>query len=167
MKNYQLILSDFFFILAAEIIFSNYFIASIYMFITPTKSYRNITFKIICPEKPYAEMQGDSEDLSLTGSLAHEANKQTIQYVKSLNKPTVSILLTGRHLVDLRDYLDDWGSIVIAYLPGSEGGQGIANVLVGEKNFVGKLPMPWYNDVNDIRKENAELLFKIGYGLSY
>lgn len=122
---------------------------------------------MVLAEKPYAEMQGDSEDLSLTGSHAHQGNKQTIQFVKSLNKPTVSILLAGRHLVDLDDYLNDWESVVMAYLPGSEGGQGIANVLVGEKNFVGKLAMPWYKDVNDIRKENAELLFEIGYGLSY
>jgi len=122
---------------------------------------------MVLAEKPYAEMQGDSEDLSLTGSLADTGNKETIQFVKSLNKPTVSILLAGRHLVDLDDYLKDWESVVMAYLPGSEGGQGIANVLVGEKSFVGKLAMPWYKDVEDIRKEDAELLYQIGYGLTY
>ncbi|RLD83653.1 MAG: beta-glucosidase [Bacteroidetes bacterium] len=122
---------------------------------------------MVLSEKPYAEMQGDSEDLSLTGSLAHDGNKETIQFVESLNKPTVSILMAGRHLVNIDDYLNDWESVVMAYLPGSEGGQGIANVLVGKKNFVGKLAMPWYKDVKDIRKENVELLYKIGYGLSY
>lgn len=122
---------------------------------------------MVLSEIPYAEMQGDSEDLSLTGSHAHEGNEETIKFVNSLNKPTVTILLAGRHLVDLVDYLDDWESIVMAYLPGSEGGQGIANVLLGEKNFEGKLPMPWYKDVKDIRKDNVDLLYKIGYGLSY
>lgn len=122
---------------------------------------------MVLAEKPYAEMEGDSEDLSITGSHAHKGNKETLKFVKSLNKPTISILLAGRNLVDIDDYLNDWESVVMAYLPGSEGGQAIANVLVGEKNFVGKLAMPWYKDVEDIRKENIELLYPIGYGLSY
>lgn len=122
---------------------------------------------MVLSEIPYAEMQGDSEDLSLTGSHAHEGNEETIKFVNSLNKPTVTILLAGRHLVDLVDYLDDWESIVMAYLPGSEGGQGIANILFGEKNFEGKLAMPWYKDIKDIRNKDPDLLYKIGYGLSY
>lgn len=122
---------------------------------------------MVLAEKPYAEMKGDSEDLSLTGSHAHKENEATIIFVGSLNKPVITVLLAGRHLVDLDDYLADWQSVVMAYLPGSEGGQGIANVLVGEKNFTGKLAMPWYKDVKDIRKENVDLLFPIGYGLSY
>jgi len=122
---------------------------------------------MVLAEKPYAEMQGDSEDLSLTGSHGHEENEETIKFVNALGKPVVSVLLAGRHLVDLDDYLDDWESIVMAYLPGSEGGTAIANVLVGKKNFTGKLAMPWYKDVKDIRKEDANLLYKIGYGLSY
>jgi len=122
---------------------------------------------MVLAEKPYAEMQGDSKDLSLTGSHAHEGNAETIEFVRSLSKPTVTILLAGRHLVDMVDYLDDWESIVMAYLPGSEGGQGIANVLIGEKNFAGKLAMPWYKNIKDIMKEKADLLYPVGYGLSY
>jgi len=122
---------------------------------------------MVLSEKPYAEMQGDSEDLSITGSHAHVDNGETIKYVNSLNKPTVTVLYAGRHLVDLGAYMNDWEGIIMAYLPGSEGGQGIANVLVGEKNFVGKLAMPWYRDVKDIGAENTDLLFGIGYGLTY
>ena len=122
---------------------------------------------MVLAEKPYAEMEGDTEDLSLTGSHAHQGNEETIKFVSSINKPTVTVLLAGRHLIDLDDYLDDWESIVMAYLPGSEGGQGIANVLVGEQNFTGKLAMHWYRELKDIPNENADLLYQIGYGLSY
>ncbi len=122
---------------------------------------------MVLAEKPYAEMQGDSEDLSLTGSHAHAGNEETINFVKSLNKPTTAILLAGRHLVDLDDYLGDWESVVMAYLPGSEGGQAIGNVLIGNKDFTGKLAMPWYRDVKDIKVKKADLLFQIGHGLSY
>lgn len=122
---------------------------------------------MVLAEKPYAEWFGDSEDLSVTGTHAHEGNRETIKFVSSLNKPTVTVLFAGRHLVDLDKYLDNWDGIVMAYLPGSEGGQGIANVLVGESNFVGKLAMPWYKDLKDIRKEEPDLLYEIGYGLSH
>ena len=54
----------------------------------------------------------------------------------------------------------------MGFLPGSEG-QGVADVLLGVKAFVGKLPMPWYKSVEDIVNEQAELMYPLGYGLSY
>jgi len=106
---------------------------------------------MVLSEIPYAEMQGDSEDLSLTGAKAHEENSEIIEFVKTLQKPVVN----------------EWESIAMAYLPGSEGGQAIANVLLGESNFSGKLPMPWYQSTDDIKKDDVDLLYPVGYGLSY
>ena len=63
--------------------------------------------------------------------------------------------------------LETWISCIMAYLPGSEGGQAIAEVLVGKENITGKLPMPWYQSVADIEKEIPNLLFEAGYGLRY
>lgn len=122
---------------------------------------------LVLSEIPYAEMQGDSEDLSITGSHGHPGNQAAIDLANSLNKPVVTVLLAGRHQVDLDNYLDTWSSVAIAYWPGSEGGQAIANVLVGDAPFVGKLPMPWYKSVEDIKKEQPELIYELGYGLSY
>ena len=51
-------------------------------------------------------------------------------------------------------------------LPGSEG-DGVAAVLSGESPFAGKLPMPWYKDVTQIGTEYPEILFPLGYGLTY
>lgn len=116
-------------------------------------------------ELPYAEYDGDTKDLSITGQKAHPDNEKYIEYAKSLNKPVVTLLVAGRNVL-INEYIDNWDSIVMCYLPGSEGG-GIASVLFGETNFSGKLPMPYYKSVRDIGNKNADLLFDAGHGLEY
>ena len=116
-------------------------------------------------EVPYAEYEGDTADLSVTGRKAHPDNKSTIEYVESLNKPVITLLITGRNVI-IKDYMDLWDSIVMCYLPGTEG-DGIAAVLSGEAPFTGKLAMPYYRSADDIGKEDAELLYEVGYGLTY
>jgi beta-glucosidase len=54
----------------------------------------------------------------------------------------------------------------MCYLPGTEGG-GIAPVILGESNFNGKLPMPWYGSLENIGENNADIEFPLGYGLTY
>jgi beta-glucosidase len=116
-------------------------------------------------EVPYAEFEGDTTDLSITGRKAHTDNLDTIEFVNSLDKPVITLLVAGRNVI-FEEYLDDWDSIVMCYLPGSEG-DGIAAVLFGEAAFSGKLAMPYYKKVEDIGKEDAELLYELGYGLTY
>lgn len=119
---------------------------------------------ILCiGEKPYAEWFGDTEDMSIVGSLALEQNKAAITSCKKLGLPTVTLIVAGRQVI-LEDYMNDWDSVVMCYLPGSEG-DGIANVLTGKSEFCGKLPMPWYQHVEDIKTE--KVLFPVGYGLGY
>jgi len=116
-------------------------------------------------EVPYSEYEGDTTDLSITGKKAHPDNKSTIEFVGSLNKPVVTLIVAGRNVI-IDEYMDSWESIVMCYLPGTQG-DGIASVLCGEKPFTGKLPMPYYKQVEDIGKENAKKLFETGYGLTY
>lgn len=116
-------------------------------------------------EIPYAEYEGDTKDLSIVGELAHPDNEEAIEYATSLNIPTVTLLVTGRNTI-ITEYMNDWDGIVMCYLPGSEG-DGVASVLVGEKPFHGKLSMPYYKKVEDIGKDNIELLYEFGYGLTY
>jgi beta-glucosidase len=116
-------------------------------------------------EVPYAEYQGDTTDLSITGAKAHPLNQKAIDFVKGLGKPTVTLIVAGRNVL-FNDYMDQWNSIVMCYLPGTEG-DGIASVLSGETPFTGKLAMPYYKSVEDIGKEDAQLLFDLGYGLTY
>lgn len=116
-------------------------------------------------EVPYAESAGDTTDLSITGEKASPQNKSTIDFVEGLNKPTITLLIAGRNVL-FNEYMDQWDSIVMCYLPGTEG-DGVASVLCGETPFTGKLAMPYYKSVDDIDKENPELLFDLGYGLTY
>lgn len=120
---------------------------------------------LVIGEIPYAEFGGDARDISITGARSHKDNKEAIELAKSLNKPVITLIVAGRNVI-ISDYIDDWDSVVMCYLPGSEGG-GIASVLSGEVNFTGRLPMPYYRSVEDIGREGAKLLFEVGYGLAY
>lgn len=113
-------------------------------------------------ETPYAEWNGDTADLSITGSHGAEGNKQSIEFAKSIGKPTVTLIVAGRNVI-IEEYKDDWDAIVMCGLPGTEG-KGVADVLSGDAEFSGKLSMPWYSDVNDI--ENKKVWLDVGYGLT-
>lgn len=116
-------------------------------------------------EKPYAEYEGDTKDLSITGDHALHGNQEAIELAKSLNKPTVALIVAGRNVL-LNDYINDWDSVVMCYLPGSEG-EGVASVLLNKTPISGKLPMPWYKSLKNIATEKAEIQFDFGYGLTY
>ncbi len=120
---------------------------------------------LVLSEVPYAEMNGDTADMSITGSLASPENKAAIELANTQNKPIVTLIIAGREVI-IEDYVDQWDGLVMGFLPGSEG-QGVADVLLGVKAFVGKLPMPWYKSVEDIGNEQAEPMYPIGYGLNF
>ncbi|HEY8419219.1 MAG TPA: glycoside hydrolase family 3 protein [Clostridia bacterium] len=119
---------------------------------------------LVIGEQPYAEFTGDTPDPSIVGDKALSGNLDAIDFAKSLNKPIVTLIVAGRNVL-IVDYIDDWDAVVMSYLPGSEG-EGVASVLAGEVGFSGKLPMPYYKTVNDIKSDNPQLLFNIGDGLT-
>ncbi len=90
-------------------------------------------------------------------------NEEAIQLAKKLGKPTVALVVAGREVL-IQNYLKDWNSAVMCYLPGSEG-EGVANVLVNKTDFRGKLSMPWYKTAQGIGTD--DVLFKQGFGFSY
>ncbi len=112
-------------------------------------------------EKPYAEWLGDAENIDLCGDLGLEGNRKAIREAKALGKPVVCCIIAGRN-VWIDQYVKDWDSTVMCYLPGSEG-QGIADMLCGAKPFSGKLPSPWYRNAKQIGTGKA--WHKEGYGL--
>lgn len=87
-------------------------------------------------EKPYAEGWGDNANPSLS-----EEDLAVIQKVKAKSKKLIVIIVSGRPL-DIISYSKDWDAVVASWLPGSEG-QGVADVLFGDYDFVGSLPVPW------------------------
>ncbi|WP_026518404.1 glycoside hydrolase family 3 N-terminal domain-containing protein [Butyrivibrio sp. MC2021] len=46
--------------------------------------------------------------------------------------------------------LSDWDSCIMCYLPGSEGGNAVADVLSGDVPLTGTLPMPYYSSIDQI-----------------
>lgn len=132
--------------------------------ITDEKQASKADITLLCVgEKPYSEWEGDTKDMSLTGSLGLIGNEEAIQFAKKLGKPTVALIVAGREVL-IQNYLKDWNSAVMCYLPGSEG-EGVPDVLVNKTDFRGKLSMPWYKTVQGIGTN--DVLFKQGYGLSY
>lgn len=139
-----------------------------YTIITDREEAKDADVTILCVgEDSYAEWYGDTEDMSITGSLGLGGNQSAIEVAKELrsnyNIPTVACIVAGRNVI-IKDYLTDWDAAVMCYLPGSEA-QGISHVLSGESNFKGKLAMPWYESVDQIKTSNN--MFPVGYGLSY
>jgi len=133
--------------------------------ITDPAGAKNADVVLLCVgEQSYAEWNGDTEDLELCGKCGLEGNAEAIAEAKSLDKPTVTCIVAGRHVIlDEKDY-ENWDSVVMCYLPGSEG-KGISDVLCGCADFTGRLPSPWFGSVEQIGTE--ECAFAFGYGLSY
>ena len=115
-------------------------------------------------ERAYAEWHGDTEDLALCGKLGLEGNREAIDAAKALGKPTVTCVVAGRQVIFDEADFDAWDSVVMCYLPGSEG-KGISDVLCGCADFTGRLPEPWYASVDQIG--TGEYFLEPGYGLSY
>ena len=115
-------------------------------------------------EKAYAEWNGDTEDLELCGSMGLKGNADAIVKARKLGKPTVTCIVAGRNVIlDEKDY-NSWDSVVMCYLPGSEG-KGISDVLCGCADFTGKLPSNWYESLEQIGTKDCFL--EHGYGLNY
>ena len=145
-------------------------------------------------------VMGESERMS--GEAASRSSiklpglqQKLIAEIKILGKPIVLVLLNGRPL-DLSWESETVDAIVEAWFPGSSGGHAIADVLFGDYNPSGKLPVTFprnigqipifYNHKNTGRPINIEgpdprdpryvskyfdvensPLFHFGYGLSY
>lgn len=128
---------------------------------------------VVIAERPYAEGIGDNRLLSLNSPTSLSENITALNQAKNTGLPMVVILLSGRPMI-VTSEINYWDSFIAAWLPGSEGGRGIADVLFGDYDFTGKLPVTWpeYSSQagQTINKENYNIkdyLFPYGYGLSY
>ena len=105
----------------------------------------NIDKIVLClGENAYAESPGVIDDLTLDKNqllLAEEAIKSGV--------PVVLVLTQGRPRI-INSIVDDIDGIVLAYQPGSQGGNAIADVLFGEYNPSGILPFSYPRFTGDI-----------------
>jgi beta-glucosidase len=127
---------------------------------------------MVLAEKAYSEGVGDSPDLSLTGLLAHPDNESALTMAHLSNKPVVTLILSGRPLI-VEPYLKDWDALVASWLFGTEA-QGVTDVLYGDVNFTGQLPVTWpktseANLTSSLLtdRDMDKIQFDFGFGLSY
>ncbi|MBQ3841114.1 MAG: glycoside hydrolase family 3 protein [Ruminiclostridium sp.] len=133
--------------------------------ITDENEAGNADVVLLCVgEQSYAEWNGDTKDMELCGALGLSGNRDAINAARALGKPTVTCIIAGRQVIlDAADYAG-WDSVVMCYLPGSEG-KGVSDVLCGCADFTGRLPSPWYSSLDQIRTDECWL--EMGYGLDY
>ena len=128
---------------------------------------------IACIGEPvYCETPGNIDDLSLP-----DAQLNLVKQLQKTGKPVVLVLVEGRPRI-ITPVVENSAAILMAYLPGNEGGTAIADVLFGDCNPSGKLPITYPRNVNDLvcydykpneiddaNKHNP--LYDFGHGLSY
>jgi beta-glucosidase len=105
--------------------------------------------------------------------------RNLIQKIHDLEKPTILVLMNGSAL-SIEWEREHIPAIVEAWYPGPEGGNAIADLLFGQINPAGRLPVTFYRSVQDLpdfddydmagrtyRYFQGDPLFPFGHGLSY
>ncbi len=144
---------------------------------------------VVIGETPYAEGMGDirpGDDIivqagsQINGSLKvlepygrtlnlselHPEDLRTIINIARQGVPVVTVLLSGRPLVANYE-IEASTAFVAAWLPGSEG-RGVADVLLGDHPFTGRLSFSWPRSTErtcDVGDPGYEVLFPRGFGL--
>ena len=120
-----------------------------------------------------------------------EVQMNLFREVRKVNEKIAVVLFNGRPL-DIREISRDAKAVLVAWLPGTEGGHAVVDILTGAVNPSGKLPMSfpysvgqcpvYYNEFftgrpEDVKKKQKFLsryqdipntpLYPFGYGLSY
>jgi beta-glucosidase len=134
-----------------------------------------------------SRLEGEEMDVNIDGFKGGDrtsldlpkAQSELIKDIQALGKPVVLVLLNGSALsVNWED--KNIPAIVEAWCPGQAAGTAIADVLFGDYNPGGRLPVTFYRSVNDLpaftdydmkghtyRFFNGKPLYPFGYGLSY
>jgi beta-glucosidase len=132
-------------------------------------------------------LEGEEMDVKVEGFLGGdrtsldipEVQENLMKQIQSLGKPVVLVIFSGSALaVNWED--KNIPAILEAWYPGQAGGTAIADVLFGEYNPGGRLPVTFYKSVDDLppfddynmkgrtyRYFEGEPLYQFGYGLSY
>ena len=127
---------------------------------------------VVFGEKPYAEFQGDRENLRFSPD--DDRALGLLLRLRAAGVPTVSVFLSGRPLW-VNPQINASDAFVAAWLPGSEG-EGIADMLfrspgVAGDDFTGRLAFSWPKTAMPVTFDAAGTamgaLFTRGYGLHY
>ncbi|WP_315578282.1 glycoside hydrolase family 3 N-terminal domain-containing protein [Hoylesella oralis] len=119
--------------------------------------------------------RGDRVDLRLP--------EPQMQYLREVSKDRTNklvVVLTGGSPIDVKEITELADAVVMAWYPGQEGGVALANLLFGDTNFSGRLPvtfpettdkLPSFDDYSmkgrTYKYMTDNILYPFGYGLSY
>ncbi|MCR4847225.1 MAG: glycoside hydrolase family 3 C-terminal domain-containing protein [Bacteroidales bacterium] len=115
----------------------------------------------------------DRSTLKLLGG-----QEELMQQVYSFGKPVVTVYICGRPM-DMNLAAEKSNALLLLWYPGMEGGSALADILWGDYNPSGKLPISiprsvgqipvYYSQpiTGDYVEESAKPLYPFGYGLSY
>lgn len=117
---------------------------------------------------------GDKENLQLPAT-----QRRLMEAVAATGKPVVLCLMAGSD-IDLSYAQEHFAGIVDLWYPGAQGGRAAAQVLFGEVSPSGKLPITFYNTLEELpdftdytmegrtyRFMKNEAQYPFGYGLTY
>ncbi|MFH0729817.1 MAG: glycoside hydrolase family 3 N-terminal domain-containing protein [Pseudomonadota bacterium] len=129
-----------------------------------------VDYVILCLGEPaYAEVFGNIDSLSLPENQAHFARR-----LAATGKPVILVLTEGRPRV-ISPFEGEMAAVLLAYLPGNEGGGAIADILFGDSNPSGRLPFTYPRLPNSLEPYDhkpmesyaLDPLYPFGHGLSY
>lgn len=133
---------------------------------------------------------GENQDMSGEGASRSSLElpgrqQELLEAVAATGKPVVLVLMNGRPL-DITWAEQNIPSILEIWYPGTSGGTAVANLLSGDANPGGKLPVTWMRNAGQIPiyyshnltqdpakqgerywNEESTPLYPFGYGLSY
>jgi beta-glucosidase len=126
-------------------------------------------------ENSYAENPGNIDDLDLP-----QAQMDLADALAATGKPVILVMTEGRPRI-ITDIENKSAATIMAYLPGNDGGNALADILFGDANPSGRLPYTYPRHANalvnyyrkNIENGNSDdghgynPLYEFGYGLSY
>ena len=120
---------------------------------------------------------GDRLSLDLPENQLHFFRQ--VARLRSPNNKLI-VIVTGGSPVNLQEIAEVADAIIMAWYPGQEGGDALAELLFGERNFSGRLPitfpisteaLPEFDDYSmkgrTYKYMEGNIMYPFGYGLSY
>ncbi len=133
-------------------------------------------------------LEGEEMDVKVPGFLAGDRTNldmpqnqlELLEKIKATTGKPIILIITNGGALAINWANDNAAAIVEAWYPGEEGGNAIADVLFGDYNPAGRLPVTFYKSVKDLpefedysmkgrtyKYFEGKPLYAFGYGLSY
>ncbi len=118
---------------------------------------------------------GDRDSLSLP-----KPQMDFLRQLHKVKKNGIVVVLTGGSPIDVKEISKLADAVIMAWYPGQDGGNALADLLFGDANFSGRLPITFPEDVKKLppftdysmkgrtyKYMTDNIMYPFGYGLSY